>query len=552
MSSVRGIGTDTAGAAVGKAGGGAFLWNGGIPDGADQQDLSFWRSLVLFNAYRLAIALILLVVAASWREHVQFGSRDPGLFLGAAAVYALFSTVCFALIRTRRHFDLQVSLQVGGDVLFIVVLTYASGGISSGLGLLMLTSLAAAGLISRGRLALFHAALASIGALLEHTYEVLVFDAAFAQYAQAGLLSCAYFAVALVAHELAKYTRASEELAAQREIDLQDLAEVNQHVIQDMQDGVLVVDGEGTIRQFNARAEQLLGVLRGRRGTPLDNYCPPLAARFSEWCSSGDAADAQGEIALGRNLSARFVPVSRRRAAGALIFIEDLTRLQKQARQMKLAALGRLTANLAHEIRNPLGAISHAAELLQEEQPGSDSAGRLLTIIRDNSQRLDRMVNEVLWLNRGDRAQRENVDVAEHLREFVEQFSEVEKIDVAVFRIDVADDVAILFDKTHLDQVMWNLCCNAVRHSTQSAGSVRIRVTADVPHGAVQLDVIDDGPGVPAALRTRLFEPFFTTAPGGTGLGLYIAREVCEANGATLEYVERRTGAQFALVCRAG
>jgi len=530
----------------------AVGWNATSPAGPASQDDAFWRSLVLFNVYRLVVAVILLIVAATWRHNLQFGSRDLGLFLGTVAVYVGFSVLGFLLIRTRRHFHFQLSLQVFADVVFVVVLSYASSGISSGLGLLLLTSLAGAGLISRGKLALFHAALASIGTLLEQTYEVLVFDAGFAQYAQAGLLSCAYFAIALVAFELARHTRASEKLAAQREIDLQDLAQVNQHVIQDMQDGVLVVDGSGTIRQFNARAERLLGALRGRREVPLAGYCAPLAGRFSEWRKDVDAVESYGEVPLGRNLSARFVPVSRQRAAGALIFIEDLTRLQKQARQMKLAALGRLTANLAHEIRNPLGAISHAAELLAEDQPANETAKRLLTIIQDNTQRLDRMVNEVLWLNRGDRAQRESIDAAEHLRGFVEQFAEVEKIDAHMFRVEADGALPMLFDKSHLDQVLWNLCRNAVRHCRQAAGSVTIRIAGDSAAGTVQLHVIDDGPGVPGQVRTRLFEPFFTTSAGGTGLGLYIAREVCEANGATLDYVEGGTGAHFAIVCRAG
>ena len=520
-----------------------------VPTTGRQSD-AFWRSLVLFNLYRLIAALILVVVAATWRHNLQFGSRDLPLFLGTAAAYVAFSVVAFALIRTRRHFDFQLSAQVCADVVFIVLLTYSSGGISSGLGLLLLTSLAGAGLISRGRLTLFYAAVASIGTLLEHTYEVLAFDGSLAQYAQAGLLSSAYFAIALVAYELARYTRASEQLAAQREIDLQDLAQVNQHVIQDMQDGVLVVDGDGMIRQFNGRAERLLGSLRGRREVSLAGYCAPLAGRFAEWRNEVDAIESYGEVPLGRNLSARFVPVSRRRSAGALIFIEDLTRLQKQARQMKLAALGRLTANLAHEIRNPLGAISHAAELLAEERPTDETSKRLLAIIQDNTQRLDRMVNEVLWLNRGDRAQRETVDLVDHLRRFVEQFAEVEKIDVQIFAIEVVSALPVLFDKSHLDQVMWNLCRNAIRHSRGLHGSIVIRIAADATPGTVQVHVIDDGPGVPGAMRTRLFEPFFTTSAGGTGLGLYIAREVCEANGATLDYVESAAGAHFIIVCR--
>jgi len=511
----------------------------------------FWRSLFLFNLYRFTVAVILFSLAAGWRGSLQFGARDLSLFLGAAGTYIVLSVVFFVLIRARRYFDLQLSAQVLADAVFIAVFTYASDGLSSGLGLLLLTSLAGAGLISRGRFALFYAAVASIAILLEHGYDVLAYDARVAQFLQAGLLACAYFATALVAYQLAKYTRETEQLAAQREVDLQDLAQVSQHVIQDMQDGVLVVDGNGAIRQFNARTERLLGSLRGRRDVPLVSYCAPLAARFDAWRAGTDEPDGYGETPLGRNLSARFVPVSRRRESGALIFIEDLTRLQRQARQIKLAALGRLTANLAHEIRNPLGAISHAAELLQEDEPAESSSQRLLAIIRDNTQRLDRMVNEVLWLNRGDRPERDRIDVVEHVRQFVEQFVLAERIDASVVRLEVRSGGAILFDKSHLDRVLWNLCGNALRHCRRVPGSLTLRIGSDAGAGTVQLDVVDDGPGVPGPARGRLFEPFFTTSPGGTGLGLYIAREVCEANGATLDHLEAAAGAHFTVVCRA-
>jgi len=512
----------------------------------------FWRSLFFFNAYRLVIATLLLAVVAVWGRSLQFGSQNLTLFVLSASAYFLFSLVCFALIKIRWHFNLQLSLQVAADITFIVILTYASGGISSGLGLLLLATLAGAGLISRGRLTLFYAALASIALLLEHTYEVLAFDTSVAQYLQAGLLSGGYFATAWVAHTLAKYTLASERLAAQREIDLENLAQVNQLVIQDMHDGVLVVDAKGAIRQFNTRAERMLGPLRGRRDVQLRDYAPELALRLKAWRADTTGFDAASEMTINRALGARFVPVGGSRIAGAVIFLEDLTRIQAEARQLKLAALGRLTANIAHEIRNPLGAVSHAAELLEEEPAISDTATRLLSIIHDNTRRLDRMVNNVLRLNRGDRAHRESFKVVGYLTSFVEQFCQIEKITPEVFKLSLAADPYVQFDRSHLDQVMWNLCRNALRHCRRQKASIRIIVGTERDGSAVRLDVVDDGPGVPAQARVQLFEPFFTTAQGGTGLGLYIAREVCEANGATLDYVETAKGAQFRVLCSAG
>jgi two-component system sensor histidine kinase PilS (NtrC family) len=386
--------------------------------------------------------------------------------------------------------------------------------------------------------------------LLEHTYQVLRFDAPVAQYVQAGLLSGGYFATAWLAHTLAKYAQASERLAAQREIDLANMAQINQLVIRDMQDGVLVVDEHGVIRQFNARAERLLGPIpQERRNTSLAECAPALAYRFEVWRGqSGMEADAG--VPLSHNVSARFVPIGRQRRLGAVIFLEDQTRVQTQARQLKLAAIGRLTANIAHEVRNPLGAISHAAQLMNEEPAINDTTRRLLTIIHENSQRLDRMVNDVLRLNRGERAHRERFKLVDFLKTFVEQFAQIEKADAGIFAIELVDDPEVLFDRSHLNQVMWNLCRNALRHCRRERASIRIRVALDRMTRVVRLEVVDDGPGVATEARSQLFEPFFTTAAGGTGLGLYIAREVCDANGASLDFVETPAGAQFTVLCR--
>jgi two-component system sensor histidine kinase PilS (NtrC family) len=217
---------------------------------------------------------------------------------------------------------------------------------------------------------------------------------------------------------------------------------------------------------------------------------------------------------------------------------------------MKLAALGRLTANIAHEIRNPLSAISHATELLQEEPALSDTVARLLTIIRENTMRLDRMVIDVLKLNRGDRAHRQKFKVGEFLQTFADQFCQIEKVARATFRLEFNAEPKVSFDHSHLNQVMWNLCRNALRHCRRQDGSIRIAVSVMGGGNIVKLDVVDDGPGVPPALRSQLFEPFFTGATSGTGLGLYIAREVCEANDATLDYVDTSSGAQFTVLCR--
>ena len=229
-----------------------------------------------------------------------------------------------------------------------------------------------------------------------------------------------------------------------------------------------------------------------------------------------------------------------------VVFVEDLTRLREQAQQLKLAALGRLTANIAHEIRNPLSAISHAAELLGEDDGGGDKL-RLTRIIRDNTLRLDRLVSDVLQLNRRDRVEPESIHLNRWLEGFLDEFTRNESVMPDRLALEIRRETWIRFDRGHLHQVLWNLMRNAARHATGGPGAVRLEVT--VVANQVELNVIDDGEGVSKENQAQLFEPFFTTYSAGTGLGLYLARELCGANGAVLDYVDDTPGGHFRIVC---
>jgi two-component system sensor histidine kinase PilS (NtrC family) len=230
-----------------------------------------------------------------------------------------------------------------------------------------------------------------------------------------------------------------------------------------------------------------------------------------------------------------------------VLFVEDVSRSREQARQLKLAALGRLTANIAHEIRNPLSAISHAVDLIEEDRGESDRE-RLTRIIRDNTRRLDRLVSDVMQLNRRDRIATERIDLRAWLPAFVEDFAANESVPSQRFALDAARDIAIEFDREHLRQILWNLLRNAVRYASAEPRSVRIELRTLARQ--VELNVIDNGRGVAPEDQGQLFEPFFTTDSKGTGLGLYLARELCAANRAKLEYVNAVHGAHFRMLCR--
>lgn len=509
-----------------------------------------WRSLYFFGLYRLILGGLLLLLAFAFGEALSPDAFEQTWAVRICLAYLLLALLALAGVRIKHPaFPLQLAFQVGTDIVVIATLTYFSGGIQSNLGMLLLVSLAAAGMISRGRITLMYAALASIAILLEHVYSVLTHDAAVGQFLQAGILSAAYFAVAWLSHTLSKYAIASEKLAFVRGVDLSNMAEANRLMIQDMPDGVLVVDERGVVRQFNPSAERLLGLTFSADSRQALRECSPLLdAMFAAWRQNHALGNDVLRLPKTHHLArVRFLPVQREGFWGAVIVLEDMLRVQENAQQVKLAALGRLTANIAHEVRNPLSSISYAAELLQEEQQ-EPARMRLSQIILSNTARLNRIVQDVMQLNRRDRAQPEAVSLAQYLAGFVDELCQTNRVSPAIIKVDIPFECSVSFDRGHLDQVLWNLCNNALRYSQSKEGSVQLRVAKSAA-GRVMLEIADDGPGVDAEAAQKLFEPFFTTNEGGTGLGLYIARELCEANGAVLEYREEgNAGACFRIV----
>ncbi|HYM27505.1 MAG TPA: ATP-binding protein, partial [Steroidobacteraceae bacterium] len=479
-------------------------------------------------------------------DALNLGSHQLNFFRLVSVAYLLAGVAFQSLMRYLRDlFNLQLSLHLGVDILAITLQMYASGGIRSGLGVMLLIALTGAALVAPRRLSLLYAALAAIALLLEQSYWVLRFDAPEANYLQPGLLAIGCFASAGVTSWLAQRVAANESLARERGRALETQLRINQLVIADMQDGVLVLDRDGRVAQHNPQAQRLLGA-GSLLGADLTRLLPGFGERWRAW-RAGDAAAARAEVELrGRGLRLRLMETGAAEDL-AVLFVEDTTRSREEAQRLKLAALGRLTANIAHEIRNPLSAISHAAELLNEENRGRDR-GRLTRIIRDNTLRLERLVSDVLQLNRRDRAAADRVALNAWLATFVDDFATNESVPAGRIGLETMREVTVEFDREHLRQVLWNLLRNAVRHAGEEPGSVRIVLNS---YGdQVECNVIDNGPGVARAIQGQLFEPFFTTESKGTGLGLYLARELCAANRAALEYVDDMAGAHFRILCR--
>jgi two-component system sensor histidine kinase PilS (NtrC family) len=373
-----------------------------------------------------------------------------------------------------------------------------------------------------------------------------------AQPFQTGLIGFGYFATIGIAVALGRYTKASEDLATQRGIDVANLEQVNRLIIQDMQDGVLVVDLNGVVRGHNAQVTRLLGGFgRMRGGMRLAEFSSTLHDYWRRW--QEDYTEALPPFKLEstqRLLRVRLVRIGSGLNGGTLIYLEDLGRAQNEAQQMKLAALGRLTASIAHEVRNPLSAINQAAQLLEEDGAVPPAGARLLGMIRNNAKRIDRIVGEILQLNRRDRQVPEVVNLGEFMNSLIDEIAQAENVPPNGIVILIPNDVREMFDRGHLNQIVWNLVRNAWQHCRKKEGSIRIAARPGYMGDAIICELADDGPGIPGELRGQIFEPFFTTRPGGTGLGLYIARELADANGAALELLPRGPGAHFRMTMK--
>lgn len=503
---------------------------------------SFWRSLRFFSIYRLSIALLFLVAVLILGDTISLGTQDPDLFGRAAAAYLLVAAGFLAvLLRKPRRFNLQLSMQVAADIAALTLMMFASGGQKSGIAVLLLVVVAGAGLVGQGRMTLFYAALASVAMLLEESWRALTREADPADFVRTGIICISFFGTAIIARLLARRVVANETLARERGRQLNDQLRISERIIRDMEDGALVVDGEGRVRMLNPRAEALLGV-KASDNTELGILSPGIAERYQVWSAQPAEVVEMLQQDNGRLLRVRYLP-SAETGGNSLIYLEDMERIQSQAQQLKLAALGRLTANMAHEIRNPLAAISHAAELLAEED-ADPLHQRLARIIHDNTRRLNRLVTEVLELGRRDRAQPEALRWQAFLSGFLEELA-LHDSSVSRRVLVGAGDVELRFDRGHFYRVLWNLLGNALRHASAGDGAVRLAARSGTTANNVELHIIDDGPGIDQAHCNQVFEPFFTTHGTGTGLGLYIARELCEANGARLELLHDGPGAHF-------
>jgi len=510
-----------------------------------------WSPIQLYSVYRLILAGIMLAFGLSENASLQLGTFDSWLFTNATNSYLGISVLGVFLTHFRSpSFSKQVYIHTITDITFLLIVVYSSGGLNSGLGILLLLPVILPSVLRPGQGSLLVAASTVIALLSIEAYlQTQQQNNSFEMF-HTGVLSFFIMIVSWLAGSWFENASKTAELAKRRGIDLANLSQLNQSILDQLQTGIVVLDQSGQLRHLNPTAWDMLGQPEDWRNETLQIFAPELHAHLRYWLDKVSPKVASYDIKHWKTteFTMRLSQLGVKNQGVVLMYLEDTRQQREKQQDVKMASLGQLTANIAHEIRNPLGAISHAAQLLSESELLDKADERMIQIIQSNSKRMNGTIESVLNLSRKSNPKRENIRLKLWLNDFINEFtvqSSLNKKQMSLF-MDVAD-ASIQFDPTHLHQVMWNLCRNAEKYAKDDVRKLHIDIQGSHPSHTrdIMLNIIDNGKGVPEKNIERLFEPFFTTSTKGdegTGLGLFMARELCLSNGSTLEYVKLPAG----------
>jgi two-component system sensor histidine kinase PilS (NtrC family) len=506
----------------------------------------------LLSLYRLLVPLVLLSMQALSGSGWELATARPRLLMSACITY--FTAAVLLIIARRLHWSsLRIVALVNAtvDAVAIGFIVYASGGATSGLGILLVLPVFALTVLAGPRDALLIAAVAALVILVQQIFVGATSASTATDYVTAGVFGAVLFLVALATWPVANRLRESEALVRRQEIDLANLAQLSQYIVQHLRESLLVVDAHDRIRLINESAAEILGDQMAYPDALIGEASPRLLYLLESWRqrSGTTTAGVPGPDATfvaadgARLIRAHFAPLGTSSPAPVLVFLEDTSLMEAKVQQSKLAALGRLSASIAHEIRNPVGAMSHAGQLLGESSHLTGDDRRLTEIIRANAERVSAIIDNVQRLSRREAARLESLPLAPWIQEFQQEFCQTMQWPPARLLLNAASsDVEVRVDPDQLRQIVWNLCENALKHAIGASPDQGLELRYGRLSGSDRpfLEVADRGAGVAPEQAERIFEPFYSGGRG-TGLGLFLARELAQANAATLLY-EPRTG----------
>ena len=499
------------------------------------------KLLAVYNAYRALVALSLLALGLIELSGI---STIPGYNTDLLWLSGLWSLTALALFRRSEWLASRPELGPLAIMLFDLVmvafLTALGSELGSGLPLLFLPTVSASAVVIRNRLlATAVAALATLAVLSDSTYQLQQGAIDSSAMLSAGLLSTLIFLISLLLQLIVGRMDKFEQLADSATTQVATLEELSDQVIAHMTVGVCRISPDNRLTAVNKAAMLLLELTDFETPVSLETVDKTLAQYVSNWRSGQHTSAMPFKIhSEGKLLMPKLISVGHDFEPEILLFVEDYTPVTEDAQTLKLNALGKLTASIAHEIRNPLTAVSHASQLMEDISDNPAEQIELCRIISNNTQRVNEIIENILQLSRREDAKRESLDLLAWLRLFIPEYEQGQAHGSCVTLRAPEPVGTILFDPGHLRRILTNLLDNGVRHAGERTGqfTVTLELTKDIATNKAHIDVIDAGSGVPDTMRDRLFEPFFTTSPKGSGLGLYLCRELCQSNNAALSY----------------
>lgn len=520
------------------------------PIAAEQEpSTGFTRLWTAFMSARVLVALALLGLHIGLH---LLGRPVTVWVLGCCTAFVVVTAAARLALRPRgpgRAFDAQWLPTVGLDLLFFATLQW-QGNLGINYTPLLALPVVMAAILGSRALALGTAALTALMLLGYAAWTVSASAwANTADMAQAGLTGAGLLMLALLTNQLASRLVREEAVARRSRIEAQVQSLVNNMVIEALPDGVLVVDSTHLVRAANPAARLMLG--SDQEVTPHlfslhDNPAWLQLMHIAQLTFADTPVDA-AEVILHHEdrmpsrlqvRTQRTPPIGDSGVSLCVMFLQDLREMEARLRTEKLASMGRMSAAVAHEIRNPLAAISQANALLEEDLE-SPLQRRLTDMVRQNAERLQHIVEDVLNVARvqgpGDALETHALALDEEADTFCGEWAQQHAAG-ARLRVDLnAPEVQVQFARDHLRRILVNLLDNAARYASAHEGAIQVATHA-VRHGPVMLMVWSDGAAMEPAVRRHLFEPFFSSESRSSGLGLFICRELCERHGATIAY----------------
>lgn len=515
----------------------------------------YWRALFYFNLYRMILAVFFVTSSIASFSVGSLGSRHPELFTLSSFSYA-FLSLLFAYLIHRGHprYITQCRINILTDILIIILLYHASGGRGAGLEIILFVTVSASGILLGGRGALAAASLATIALILEHFYQIATDQRSLGGFTTLGFLGGGLFVTAFIIYYLSRLLRKTEVEVAQQNLDLQKLSHINELIVEQLHSGVIVVDRFLRPILINQSGRKLLDMPATSALPPtLQGLMPEISLDYNQLEGDTDGIETKIELTSGKKILTRYKALGESYENGYMVLLDDYSQIEREQRNEKFISMGRLSASIAHEIRNPLGAISHAGQLLAESPAVMQDDSRLVEIIEHQSQRINQIIKTILELGQTNEQNFETFILHDWLEKIIHDFRAENELPNDAIQLTGNKSITACGDAEQLQHVVVNLLSNSLRYADhKNRPFIMLNIQEITKDGFIPVTVTDNGPGISKDNLEKLFEPFFTTSSTGNGLGLYISRKICLSNYGYLDYMHHSNDRGYFMLTLAG